>query len=110
MRSLPDGRFVVVRRGRLLGKSSAPEYIEDTGTASFTKSFSCRTLSASSDSFYINISPVHIQSTYPGTSVITSRRWEVNRTPNVFQFWAEAINCRGWFNWEVYEIPDSKKL
>jgi hypothetical protein len=107
MKGLPDGRFVIVRRGRLLGKSSFPEYIEDRGTASFTKAFSCRTLSTS---FYINISPVHIQSTYPATSVITPKRWEANRTPNVFQFWAEAVNCSGWFNWEVYEIPDSKKL
>jgi hypothetical protein len=107
MRGLPDGRFVVVRRGRLLGKSLYPEYIEDRGTASFTKAFSCRTLSTS---FYINISPVQIQSTFPATSLITATRWEANRTPNVFQFWAEAINCYGWFNWEVYEIPDSKKL
>ena len=103
MRSLPDGRFVIVRRGRLLGKSSYPEYIEDRGVASFTKAFSCRTLSTT---FFINISPVQIQSTYPATSVITARRWEANRTPNVFQFWVEAINCYGWFNWKIYEIPN----
>ncbi len=107
MRSLPNGRFVVVRRGRLIGKSTVPQYIEDKGGDSYTTTFECRTLSSS---FYINICPVHVQSVYPATSLIRSTKWEVNRTPYVFQFWAEAINCLGWFNWEVYEIPDSKIL
>lgn len=104
MRGLPDGRFAAVRRGRLIGKSTAPEYIEDRGGESFTKAFSCRTLSRTANSFYISISPVQIQSTFPATSIITSTRWEANRTPNVFQFWAEAVNCYGWFNWEAYEM------
>lgn len=107
MRGLPNGKFFVVRRGRLIGKSLFPEYIEDRGTASFTDAFPCRTLSSD---FCINISPVQIQSTFPVTSLIRATRWEVNRVPNVFQFWVEAVNCYGFFNWEVYEIPNSKQL
>ena len=97
--------------GILRASSTTPEYIEDRGDA-YGSSYWVKSISfqyAHPDSGYILVlKPTRIISNYPATSFITRDGISYNPNTKVFTFRVIAVNCNGYFNWEVYELYNGK--
>ena len=112
---IPSGNWVVISFGISRAKNTSLEYIEDrgykigTGESYWKKSVTVQ-WSAPNSSFTLIVTPVRIQSNYPQTSFIAPDGgiyYDYNT--RIFSFTILAVNCVGWFNWEVFETYRGKE-
>ena len=114
MRGLPStGLWEVVSFGISRAKNTSLEYIEDLGYPFGSSPFrrNVKFQYGSTDSgFIIVLTPTRIQSNYPQTSLISlDGLTTYNFNTRILSFGVIAVNCLGWFNWEVFETFKKKR-